>query len=277
MEREDFVIVVIRFDCAVTMASKCYKCSGSITNSDFVSCAGICQQLFHIKCVGVHKSMLNAVNTCPNIYWFCHDCNSGNRNIAASVDRINESIGLLTKSLSGDLVAFVHGFQSLTENLMSTIGAAVVSNSTNSITTSPSDCSDEGIVHSYNVSPVSELMDQSSRVKNNVKSHDIAHHDRESYKSVVVSNIGKDVTADYLTDYLVDKLNVVRGKTRVSLLLPADRTMDGLKFFQYKITVPEDKYSVIMCPNSWPPDVCVRDFVHKRKIDVVPNRKFMDQ
>lgn len=130
-----------------TMTSKCNSCNNAILNADFISCAGACKEMFHIKCVAVNKSMLNAVNTCPNIHWYCHECNGGNRNISASIDRVIASIGSLTNSLSSDLIQFVNGFSTLTENLMSTISLSTRSDG-QSLTASPKKCSHEGNVRS---------------------------------------------------------------------------------------------------------------------------------
>lgn len=266
------------------MASKCYTCNGSISNSDFITCAGVCQQLFHIKCVAVNKSMLNAVTTCANIHWFCHECNSGNRNFSASIDRINESIGLLTKSLSGDLIQFVNGFKSLTENFMETISTTTVSNATIFIPPSSTACRGDEIVRTPENYPKLVNQEQStcgatdemkSVEKSRFTSSATANDDRERYRSVVVSNIGKDITTDYLTNYLADKLRVAKEKISASILLPAGKSINDLIFFQYKITIPEDKYRAIMCSKSWPSNVYVRDFVYKRKIDGVPMEMFL--
>lgn len=244
------------------MASKCNTCNGLISSSEFISCAGICQQLFHIKCAAVNKSMLNAVTSSPNIHWFCNECNSGNRNVAASMDRINESIGLLTKSLSGDLVQFVDGFKSLTENFMETISTAVISNATNM---SSNASHDEKVPTSNDVSELSSELSTCNNTadESNCTTDFIVDRDRAPVRSVVVSNVGKDVSADCLTDYLVDELCVERERISVSLLLPTARSINDLNFLQYKITLPEEKYGAIVNPKSWPPNIRVRDFVHK--------------
>lgn len=91
--------------------------------ADFVSCSGVCSQLFHIKCVAVNKSMLSAINTCPNIHWYCHECNKENRSISGSIDRINDAIVQLTNSLSGDLLQFVNGFKTVMDKFIGTVSA----------------------------------------------------------------------------------------------------------------------------------------------------------
>lgn len=84
-------------------------------------------------------------------------------------------------------------------------------------------------------------------------------------RSVVISNIGKDVTIDHLRCYLVDKLEIDKGELKFALLLPTGKTMEDVHFLQYKITLPEAKYTSIMCPELWPAGVRIRDFVPKKK------------
>lgn len=264
------------------MTSKCNSCNNAILNADFISCAGACKEMFHIKCVAVNKSMLNAVNTCPNIHWYCHECNGGNRNISVSIDRVIASIGSLTNSLSSDLIQFVNGFSTLTENLMSAISLPTRSDG-QSLTASPKKCSHEGNVRSCNgdLLSTSTSLERSS-CESNIESFHCAEsiksnmtYDRKPLRSVVASNIGKDMTLDYLTDYLADELNIDKENLSLSLLIPTGRTIDDLEFLQYKITVPEDKYNSIICSNSWPSNVHIRDFVYKSKRKGVAKQQFL--
>jgi len=229
--------------------------------------------------------MLNAVNTCPNIHWYCHECNSGNRNISASIDRINDAIGLLTSSLSGDLVQFVNGFKNLTEQFMKTVchtvtaapQKAIISVVNENPTPMPSPSFErkdyESILDETNNHSTSSTLEQCTfeSSKNRLNC--------EASRSVVVSNIGKDITEEYLIDYLSDELDISREKIGVSLLLPAGKTIDVLNFLQFKITIPESKYFAIMDPMSWPTRVRVRDFVFKAKriYNVVPKLKFLSR
>lgn len=279
------------------MTSRCDSCTNPIVNADYVSCAGACKGLFHLKCVAVSKAMLNTINSCPNLHWYCHKCNSGNRDISASIDRINEAIGLLTNSLSGDLIQFVNGYKTLTEEFMKTICRSIVTNGTNS-----ADSQKEIYVPNDNQSP--SVSHQSSLLESDcstpVTNHNATHseqstnesdlappkcttpgtnqHNRGALRSVVISNVGKDITVKYLSDYLSDELKIDKDKIGVSLLLPAGKTVDLLNFLQFKITIPNDKYCAIMNPVSWPTNIRVRDFVYKRKeIDVVQKRHFLSR
>lgn len=242
------------------MASNCKCCSSPILNSEFVCCSGQCNEMFHIKCVAVNKVMLNAINACPNIHWYCHGCNAGNRNISATIDRINEAIGGLTNSLSKDLVQFVDGFKTQMENFTDTFGSAVVSQISSLVSVS-------SVAASNNMSADAELP----------SGHDVPRYEKEPFKSVVISNIGKDVTTDCLQDYLTDKLKIGKDNLSVSLLLPPDRSFEEITFLQFKVTIPEVNYSSVVCPKFWPTNVHVRDFVFKnRKKVTVTKRQFSD-
>lgn len=245
-----------------TMATKCSSCNNNISSSEFVSCAGACGQMFHIKCVSVNKSMLNAVSMCPNIHWFCHKCNEGNRNICASIERMNETIGLMSNSLSGDFLKFINNFKIIMDTFVGTVNSLnVVANS------------DSGYDLSTVPSPNVTIADQASDIQNNLadvsnrkqlKSDEVPVTDDRNY-SVVVSNIGTDVSADSLTEYLVNELNIDKKLITSSVLLPKGKSMDDVSYLQYKVTIPAIHYSSLLNPELWPKNVRVRDFVSKIK------------
>lgn len=103
------------------MAATCHSCDNGITNSDFITCAGVCGDQFHLKCVSVTKAMLSSVTNCPNIQWFCNDCNNDNKHISSAVNRIEDAMNRLTSSLSGDLLQFLNGFKTLMDNFLGRI------------------------------------------------------------------------------------------------------------------------------------------------------------
>lgn len=250
-----------------TMES-CNCCRKPISNADFVSCAGSCKELFHIKCVAVTKQMLNAVNACPNIHWHCNECNNGNRSIAQSLDQINDAIDLLRESLSGDLIQFVNGFTSLTETFIKSL--PVPDGSTVTPVVPLNSCppkNDDVRELKKDSTPMST--EQSSCKPKTIDSHCTtaiaSRYIDEPVKSVVVSNIGKDITGDFLSDYIADKLVVAKERINLTLLLPAGKSIRELNFLQFKVTVPDDKYDAIMCPGTWPENIHVRDFVYKEK------------
>lgn len=253
-----------------TMATKCNTCSNPIINTEFISCSGGCGESFHIKCVSVNKSMLNAVNTCPNIHWNCHGCNDGNRNIGASIDRMNEAIALLSSSLSGDLLQFVNNFKVLMNTFVESISTLNLEHSSNGNDLPTVSLIGEGNETS---SGIIKSVDRTAQSHGNLA---VASNEKqlqfdkqsgtceyEPMRSVVVSNIGKDISADYLTDYLVNEMNIGRESIKVSVLLPTGKSLRDVNFLQYKVTIPATEYSCIICPDIWPRNVRVRDFVFK--------------
>lgn len=104
---------------------------------------------------------------------------------------------------------------------------------------------------------------------------------RGHMKSVVVSNIGKSISAEYLTNYLVDEIKIDRTDVRMSLLFPAGRSMQDVTSLQYKITIPAANYAVIMKPETWPKNVRVRDYLPKSPVRLpkrfcLPFDRFID-
>lgn len=94
-------------------------------------------------------------------------------------------------------------------------------------------------------------------------------------KSIVVSNIGKDVSLDHLKNYLHSKSGIKKEQINLVLLLPAGRNMNDVRFLQYKVTIPDDNYESIMSSDFWPKNVHLRDFVYKhRKDTTVPKESF---
>lgn len=85
------------------MSSRCKTCNEAITNGDFIECDGMCGDQFHARCVSMNKTMLSAGLSCPNIHWYCIECNSGNKSMSTSLDNMREAIGSMTKAFSQDL------------------------------------------------------------------------------------------------------------------------------------------------------------------------------
>lgn len=251
------------------MASKCKCCSNQIMNSEFVSCAGLCNELFHIKCVAVNKQMLNSINACPNIRWYCDVCNASNRNMSTSMDQIKDAIGHLSTTLSKDLLQFVGGFTTQMEKFTEKFSSAIVSQ----VNVTSNNSAENMNVCAYGNDQVKNSSETTPHHELSVASH----YDKEPLKSLVISNIGKDVTVDCLEDYLSGKLNIGKDKLSVSLLLPINRSVESMKFFQFKVTVPEVNYGSVNCPKFWPPNVRVRKFVFKnRKTECVTKKRFLD-
>lgn len=251
------------------MATKCKSCDNAVMNSEFITCAGLCGEIFHIKCVGVSKSMLTAVASCPNIHWYCHNCNNGKRNISSSVDNMKDSIDRLASSLSSDLLQFLNGFKLLTDRLFKTISSVKILHNGTKVADSENVAShrENGQCEDYDTSKTHAQFVVDSNVKQNLITAS------EPLKSVVVSNIGKGISEDYLRDYLVDELKIEKAKIHSSLLLPPGKTVDDMYFLQYKVTIPEVKYKSIIAPNTWPRHVRVRDFVYKPKNGVAVSIK----
>lgn len=239
------------------MAAKCYSCDDKVMNNEFINCAGICGGIFHTKCASITKAMLNAVNNCPNIHWYCNDCNDGNRHISTAIKNIDDSVERLTKSLSGDLLNFLDGLRTLMDKIL---GKVVTMGCTSSHSVISRDVvADQPTDKIHFEVPICRSNVAGQKVDS--LPHDMT--DKTSTKSIVVSNIASDVSVDCLTNYLCTKLGIKQTSVHLSLLLPAGRTPGDMRFLQYKVTVPSDNYGSIMSPELWPNDVRLRDFIFK--------------
>lgn len=217
---------------------------------------------------------------CPNIHWYCHTCNDSNRSVSSSIDRMNEAIGLLANSLSGDLSTFINNFSVVMDKFIGSIGSInLMQNSMNDVPATATS-HEQKLDSNENTNFIDRSAQRS--IQSNVEQ---CHHDEVRVigdsvqrKSVVVSNIGKDVSADHLCRYLVDKLKISKDFVSLSLLLPSGKTIDDVTFLQYKLTVPASMYKSVMCSDSWPKNVRLRDFVYKPKnLNVVPRQHFLSK
>lgn len=68
----------------------------------------------------------------------------------------------------------------------------------------------------------------------------------ERRKSVAVSKIGSNITAENLTNYLVNDLNIRKEKIRVTSI---GKNHLGFNWLQYRISTPECNYQALMTTN----------------------------
>lgn len=112
------------------------------------------------------------------------------------------------------------------------------------------------------------------------KPQDIAHSsssssDNKRRKSVVVSNIGKNITSDHIIDYLADELNLDKDIIRVTPLAPAGKNMDDLAYLQYRVSTPASMYPSLISASTWPKGVRVRDFIFNKRADTASLDNFL--
>lgn len=271
------------------MASKCTTCDETITNAEFIKCDGACSRLFHSKCVAVNKTTLNVISSNSNVHWFCHDCNnSSSSNVLSSIDNLKRSVDQLTKSLAHDLSNFTNGFRTLSETLVGNIttlsNVNQVQRQRQNIEVAPPRNKryreEESSYSNYHSMPPKRIIlgtsekDRSIAAVNttNVRMND-SKAPSERRKSVVVSNIGSSITPEYLTNYLMNELNIEKEKIRVTPL-GNNRNFNSV---QYRVSAPECNYNALTTPNTWPKNVRVRDYVFKPRSAVVPMENFLER
>lgn len=96
----------------------------------------------------------------------------------------------------------------------------------------------------------------------------------EKRKSVVVSNISVNITADYLANYVATELNAEKAIIRATPLNSKGRNFNSL---QNRILMPEKYYDALMTPNTWPKNVKVREYVYKRRTEGASIENFLEK
>lgn len=255
------------------MSTKCFACTEAISSCDFIKCEGICGQKFHSKCVSLNKTTLNAIISCPNIHWLCHDCNNGNKMMNASIDNLTSAVDNLKQSMTSDLLA---GFKLLTESLSTTLSATIR-------TPLSADCKNPTKRRRNEYEVEEEPMTRSKRFANAFNNNPDKHRsftirnpnetrnsnfavpETNRRKSIVISNIDRNISPEYLDNYLSKELTIDKSTIRTTLLKPTGIADESLKFVQFRISVPESVYSRARAQDTWPNGVRVRDYVFNRR------------
>lgn len=246
------------------MASKCKVCNDEITSTEFVKCHGTCANVFHSKCVMISKTLLNALCGNPNIRWYCHDCHINNSNFASSMNEIKTSIGQLSCSLSSDLGRFLNSMSEMTKCVTDSIKS--LSTATGERRSTPEISSKRRREETFQSNPrkFRRVARQSSNISPSSTTNDGHESNLDSRKSIVVSNIAPDITADALKKFLVSKLAIDEENIKITTLMPRSLKSSDVKFMQFRISTPESVYESVRSQSIWPTGVRVRDFVFKR-------------
>lgn len=250
------------------MATKCKTCNEEILSSEFIKCGGICSDSFHSKCVGVNKTLLNALGGNPNIRWFCHDCNSNNSNIASSIKEMKDSFGQLSGSLSSDLSRFFKSMSEMTEcvvnSLKSISGSNIYNNGSDHV--NPLKRRREDSHESIPIAlrrTYSQSLNMGNNSPTSIQTSSL-NNATVSRKSIVVSNIAPDIDIKDLSKFLVSKLNLTEDDIRITSLMPRSLKPEEINYMQYRVSVPVSSYDAIKSNSIWPVGVRIRDFVFKQ-------------
>ncbi|XP_037043244.1 uncharacterized protein LOC119079436 [Bradysia coprophila] len=285
------------------MANACGTCKAEITNSDFILCNGSCRLRFHAKCASLTKTTLNAIVNCSNIYWYCIECNNGNKQILISMDTMKDDINAIKISLSqnpfesmkDDINSTMNsisqnllsGFAMLTDKLATTLSSASSPlNRAESCTkqhpkrrreedTAYSDRSllTKKFVTCSNVSATASFAAVTNSTDAAVVAASTKTIDRR--RSIVISNIGTNTLPEHIIDYLSGSLSIDRSLIRVNLLKPAGRSFSDLSYLQFRISLPDSMYTRAVSPNTWPVGVKIRDYVHTERKGTVSLDNFL--
>lgn len=83
--KSDFFFLFVKMACSV-------DCNLSGRSEKKILCKGMCNQSFHLKCVGLAEYDLNLINTKANVIFICNDCKDFRTNIAKKIEYILSEI-----------------------------------------------------------------------------------------------------------------------------------------------------------------------------------------
>lgn len=90
----------------------------------------------------------------------------------------------------------------------------------------------------------------------------------------MVSNIGNNITADYLIHYLSTELNIKKEEIRITSLA---NNRHEFSSSQYRVSTPERHYDTLMTSSTWPRNVKIRDYVFKSRNPGVKIENFREK
>lgn len=96
-------------------------------------------------------------------------------------------------------------------------------------------------------------------------------------RSVVITNIAKDITPNQIVNYLSDELHLDKESIRVTPLVPAGKNLSDFSYMQYRVSVPAVMHSSVLTPSTWPIGVKVRDYIYNKKKDVASLANFLSK
>lgn len=91
----------------------------------------------------------------------------------------------------------------------------------------------------------------------------------------MVSNISKNISADYLTNYVSNETKISAENIRITLMRPTGISDENMKFLQYRVSAPASSYNALLNPDIWPRNVKIREYVWRPKNNTVSLDDFL--
>lgn len=247
----------------ICIMPNCKKCNEDITAvPDSVNCAyPSCNNSFHMKCVGLSRTLLNFITNSPNVHFTCDDCTNGVFVLA------RKQTPTVPDSMATDLADIKKSLEILSST-MSTASSWPIQDKLGS----KSKRSRYELDTDGNTTPIplvkSKLATTAADKEVVVGSADAnGLQIVEQRKLIVASMLHPSTEPEMLMEFLTTKLELPTNSSsiRVSKLLPAGVDPNTLDFISFKISVPTSMYEPIMKTAIWPKGVTVREFQNRPK------------
>lgn len=239
----------------IKIMANCMKCTDAITAiPDAVKCAfSSCGNIYHMKCVGLSRSIFNTISNSNNIKFICDNClnylivpTCGAAAAAPSVTSLAEELADIKssiKEISSVLVNAATPWPALSDKMGEKSKRSRLDMVMDELPVSPA--------------PTRTMADVI------VGSGDVGGlRTVEPRKFILASMLDPSTTPEELVVFLNEKLSLPKASTitRVTRLVPAGVDVNTLDYISFKISIPSSHYDLLMSANMWPKGVTVREF-----------------
>lgn len=250
--------------------TSCTKCNESITAlPDSIGCSNSsCNALFHARCVGIPRNLLNIITENKYLFFYCDACSEVPPSVqvtpivAISEQKLsNQSSD--TENISGQLVCIQESLNKLTDALTKkTVWPNVIESAkTLKRRRVEGDIADDSVtIHT----PQRKTAKKDPVVVGSADEN-TGLRVVEPRKLLVASLFHPLTESENLSNFLKDKLSMASESTvvRVHKLVPAGKDLATLDYVSFKVDVPGDLFTVLLSPSMWPKGVRVREFEHR--------------
>lgn len=258
----------------------CGTCNTLITAvPDSITCDGLCQRSFHMRCANINRALLKQIAESTNIHYFCDACKAFTfRGISGQLTDLKDSIAKLYDAMSLITVK-TDELTTTAAKLSDVVADNTVTANKLANTSSPSmarawpELREVASAKKRRMisSPSSRQPSMNTTTQpNNIvvgtcdSNEDVDLKSVEPRRLVVVSQLHPTTTADSMIIFTNKKLNLPPDSKsiRATMLIQKGRDVSEMDFVSCKLSIPQSSYAPLMNASIWPAGVTIRDFVN---------------
>lgn len=213
-----------------------------ISDSERILCKGDCQLSFHVKCIGLKKTVLAVLKENANIHWHCYDCS------ASSINNASKSMTDCTRAVT----ELISNISPMIEFITANVSNCNIGNSASYRAT---DCESEMETDSNANGPTvkrKRVFTQTRLLRSNVVNNrnqmnqalqfgtnDMESHLKlfTSFKNVYISHLDPTTTEEDIMKYIKERINVSDlSNVLCKKLVPVGKNLKDLQFISFKVS-----------------------------------------